>query len=345
MSRRGQGTTELALGSLVFVTVLLFGIHFAEVGFAMLKMKEAAQFGVAHAAGQRVHRFSFSNVTSGNPYQPFDPAAAGAAAQARYGGGFRGVLTQLRRVRVRCQADDTVRFEVQRPGGLSPDTSSALTFLRSIYRDRGGVACRATGSISLFRVPEHLADEGAGAFFKAPHASLTDLPVCGVGLPRNGTCSGSLATLTGDWAFEGPLDDEVNDDNPDVRESEINNRPYRAVVEELFDRAGGPYSNATSWTPAQQLMNVGGGVTPAQTEWIDETRFAMSYKGDTAGGPVIITPHQIDPVYNPALSYQTSGADLDNPLVRWNPRTGVVRGVPRCFLGLYGCQQNQTNPN
>jgi hypothetical protein len=33
LSPRGQGTVELALCSIVFITVLLFGIHFAEVGY------------------------------------------------------------------------------------------------------------------------------------------------------------------------------------------------------------------------------------------------------------------------------------------------------------------------
>lgn len=346
--KRGQATTELALSSLVFVTVLLFGIHFAEAGHAMLKTKEAAAFALTHASGERTHSFTLSNVTSGNTFAPFAPAASGAVAQARYGAGWSGVLTQVEGTRVSCRADDTVSFEVQRPGGLTPNSNAALSYLRGVYRDRGGVSCTARGTLSLFRVPSSFAEGGDG-FFKEQHAKLADLPVCGAGMPKNGNCPGRLATLTGDWAYEGRIGSALNADNPDVRQGVVNNPSYREVVENLFDLAGGPYSNPAGGgsgppTPAQELMRIGGGVTPAQPEWIDETKFSMSYRGDVSGPQVRIPRHAVDPPYNPLLEYQTSGADLDNSLVRWNDNTGVVSGVPRCFMGLYGCQQNPLNP-
>ena len=49
--RAGQATVELALGLLVFVTVLLFGIHFAEVGWLSLKVQEAGAWAMWEAAG------------------------------------------------------------------------------------------------------------------------------------------------------------------------------------------------------------------------------------------------------------------------------------------------------
>ncbi len=345
MKQRGQATTELALGALVFVTVLVFGVHFGEAGYAMLKAKEAAQHAMHRASGDRTHLFSFDNVQSGNTYSPFSPASAGSATQARYANGFKGVFTDVSGVNVSCRRDDTVQFEVQRPA-LTAEGASALRYLRNIYENRGGVSCEARARMSLFGVSESFA-EGAGGFFQEQHARFTTIRVCGAGMPRNGNCNGRLATLTGDWAFEGPMggrDSEINDDVPDSREGRVHNRPYHHVVRELFDRAGGPYSEATTETPAQRLMRIGGGMNGSEQEWMNETRFSMSYVGERGNG-VNVQRHRVFPEYNPNLMYPTVGADLGNSEVRWNKRNGGVYGVPQCFLSVYGCPAYQTNPN
>jgi hypothetical protein len=73
------------------------------------------------------------------------------------------------------------------------------------------------------------------------------------------------------------------------------------------------------------------------TQWFDETEFQMSYKGERGAG-VNISRRKVAAGYNDELEYQTSGADLDNPLVSWDENTGDISGVPRCFMGLYGCR-------
>ena len=63
MSARGQATVELALGLLIFVTVLIFGIHFAEMGFLSLKVTEASASAIWDATAYQTH----SKLPNSNP--------------------------------------------------------------------------------------------------------------------------------------------------------------------------------------------------------------------------------------------------------------------------------------
>ncbi|HEX4620157.1 MAG TPA: TadE family protein, partial [Myxococcaceae bacterium] len=56
--KRGQATVEMALGSIVFVTLLMLGIYLAETSYLMLKVNEAASFAMSWGTGMRVHHFS-----------------------------------------------------------------------------------------------------------------------------------------------------------------------------------------------------------------------------------------------------------------------------------------------
>src|SRR5439155_19873011 len=116
-------------------------------------------------------------------------------------------------------------------------------------KDRGGVSCQSRGTMSLFGVPRSFADDSRG-FFNAPHARYTDINVCGAGMPSpgGGGCTGKLATLTGDWAFEERVGSPVNGDVQDSRLGVVVNKSYEKVVRELFDRSGGPYADTTAET-------------------------------------------------------------------------------------------------
>ena len=53
--QRGQSAVELALASLIFVTVLIFGIHFSEVGYLSLKVQEAANAALWDVTAMKMH--------------------------------------------------------------------------------------------------------------------------------------------------------------------------------------------------------------------------------------------------------------------------------------------------
>lgn len=76
---RGQAVVELVLGLIVFVTILIFAIHFAEVGYLSVKVTEAAHSAIFDATGYKLHKWPRDT-------SPASSAAsrAGNDAQSRY---------------------------------------------------------------------------------------------------------------------------------------------------------------------------------------------------------------------------------------------------------------------
>ncbi|MBS1150350.1 MAG: putative pilus biosis operon protein, partial [Myxococcaceae bacterium] len=52
---RGQAIVESVLGILVFISVLMFGLHFADVTFTQMKVTEAAQSAVWDSTAGQMH--------------------------------------------------------------------------------------------------------------------------------------------------------------------------------------------------------------------------------------------------------------------------------------------------
>ena len=351
---RGQATVELALGALVLVTVLLFGVPFGELAIATLKVKEATAFAALDVTGQRSDTFSVPALASGNTFAPFNPAPVGAAAKARYadldgmsdraGNSWTQALTRLDAFDLSCRRDATLSFRLELSRGPKrPELNAALGWLRGRYRDQGGASCTAQARASAFRIPTGFAEGGDG-FFQVKHREVLEMPVCGAGFPSGGSCAGRLAVLTGEWAFDGPMGDSQNEDVPSTEHGRVNNPAYRDAVKRVFDLNGGPLSDSSAITPGQHILEVAAGMRPgAQPEWLDETRFSMSALLDRSDPQVTISTHTLTTPANGRLSYQTSGADLHSDYVGWDEASGRVNGVPRCFLGLYGCRYPRGN--
>ncbi len=358
MARRGQATVELALGTLVLVTVLMYGIAFAEWSVAVQKVKGAVAFAISTAHGQRTHLFSNGNVSSGDTFSPFDPRRAGDVALARNRdfdpltpGGTRRwsqAMAQASNFRASCRATNDVEFRLQRPGashrGAGGDAlmASVFSYLDNRLERRGGVSCTASARLELANLPTRFAEGGDG-FFQAEHAVRLAIPMCGVGMPnRDGACTGELAALTGDWGIDGPMSGglaELNEDVPSETATSSVNRPYRELVRDVWERNGGDQGMAN-----EEMMRSLTGITgPGQTTgpfgdpWIDTDHFHMSFRGDGMG-PRTANVKVRELRDDPRLWYQTSGANLDSSYLRWNRSTGDLRGIPRCYLGLEGCE-------
>lgn len=350
---RGQATTELALGSLVFVVVLLFGIYFGEVPFMMLKVKEAANFAVTKATGQRTHSFSASNIAAATTFRPFDPRAAADATRARYrdfdgmsdrtGGSFAAVMTKASGFQVECVPDRRMSFQVDRDRFISTkrnnatgraDYNATFNYLERRYRDRGGVSCSVSADVVPFHIPTSFLDQGAGKMSEEQLTKRT-FKVCGAGRPSgNGTtCKGELAVLTGDWGFDAPTVNSINGDVDTVQDNQVTNDAYAGFVERLYTLNGESQGNA-----GRHLLEVVAGVKPSDKEYLNESIFNMSFGGDQgARDDVVVKPFVVDP-NQPRLRYQTSGADMNSKYVKWTEANGKATGVPTCFLGLHGCE-------
>jgi len=126
---------ELALGLLVFVTILLFGIHFAEIGYLSVKVTEANSSALWHATAAKMHTLPknfgpLNSLISGNKpgevatgiYADFDSRSSGGSANTQ-------LLTSAQGLQVTCEA-----------GGPS---FRPIETTEGVYENTGGMVCRA----------------------------------------------------------------------------------------------------------------------------------------------------------------------------------------------------------
>ena len=243
---RGQALVELALGSIVIITVLIFAIHFAEIGYISVKVTEASHSALLDATGHRLHDWP-------NGTGPSSSAAsfAGQQAERRYAdfdsrqvstgsGTLTQAFTQATGMRVRCQ------------GGGGPGWGPSF-FTDPAYSDNGGITCLSEADITAIRLPTDFLEDANNGFFKRRHYNPTPIHVCGIGRARGGTCPGRLTSMLDDWGLSGEDEGEECPIIPDFP---------------------GPCLNSTYWNMAFRVhMITGAGLG------IDGTRLAMETVG------------------------------------------------------------------
>jgi len=197
---RGQATVELALGLLVFVTVLLFGIHFAEVGWLSLKVQEAGAFAVWEATGRRTQDLQAHSMAPLN--QLLTPGGGLALAVTNRYEDFNGLssvtgppiigaaLVRGSSLEATCAPDPSLSFV--------PTTTAAR-----VYFDQGGMSCQVEARLDAIRIPTQFLQNDAEGFFKADHVKPGPYRFCAVGGRDNQGCRGRLSILTNDWGLAG----------------------------------------------------------------------------------------------------------------------------------------------
>jgi len=302
-ARHGQATVELALGLLVFVTVLLFGIHFAEVGWLSLKVQEAGAWAVWESTGPRTQDLAGNNLNPLNQtlsaggleqqtttrYQDFNGLSSATGAPI-----IGAALVRGSSLRASCAADRTLRFAPTRTA-------------RAIYFDEGGLSCQVVARLDAIRIPSAFAQKAEGGFFQADHGVAAPYFFCAVGGRSGGTCRGRLSILTNDWGLAG--------DAPGDNQS-------------ASCRIGNPCTN-TPYKNAVQAMWVGGGTAGkafAEAHAGSAPTSAMDYYFSYAGMEFNYVTNLADEGGN--TQYQTGG-----------PGLGLVPAFTQhnCFLGKAGC--------
>lgn len=201
---RGQGATELALGVLVFITILMFGIHFAEMGRISLKVQEAGAYAVWEATGRKVQNLetgstgSFSNTLGGagsvqqkaaNAYSDFNGLTGTSGSST-----IKQALTKAYGLDADCQ---------RRGGGFGFAPSGTAS---AVYQDVGGLECRAWAKVEAFRIPSHFLDDSDG-LFQTQHERAGVITFCSIGQSSGSggesACNGWLPVLTNDWGLMG----------------------------------------------------------------------------------------------------------------------------------------------
>ncbi len=269
---RGQALVETALGGLVFVTVVLFGIHFAEVGFLSLKVEEAANSALFDSTAAKMHdtfsqNFSLSSGVIG---------AAGSVATQRYAdwdgrasqiGGPSNVTQALTRgtpLDVSCQLAQTGL------PWLSPRATGAAAFNPAYPGGpigASGMLCHAGTQLSPFRIPTSFLENEP---FRAQHVTRLSIPICSGRRAVNGSCAGDYGILLDDWGFSGANEGQECALAPNGGGG-CANQGFYDMVRDVFVANGAGQGGAGSALAAHVTQ---GGGSP-----INENHFYMSFRG------------------------------------------------------------------
>lgn len=301
---RGQGMVELALSLLVFVTVLLFGIHFAEVGYLSLKVQEAGAHAVWEATRYRVQDHQAHNAA----LMAAIPNAVQLEARGRYrdfnsvstgdtGGARTKALTRVENFGVTCRENRNGNLLFPGPAGTGWFNGARLS---GVFDDRGDLRCSAEADFVAIRIPRAFLDDSKG-FFKAAHRVNRPMKICAAGRATGGNCQGEYSAMLNDWAFSG----EVNNISDDCKLSGCANWIYKDTVRQMFGGGGGGAGAALAG-------GIAGGAPTSAGE------FHFSFSGEESG--------------------YTQGVGDENGVGPYNtgsPGIGMLpaASVGRCFLG------------
>ncbi|WNG32795.1 pilus assembly protein [Archangium violaceum] len=259
-SPRGQSTTELALGLLVFVTVLIFGIHFAEIGYLSLKVQEAATSALWDTTSAQMHELpkNFDHLTqlisSNTPgkdaterYKDFDGRTS-KQGQAK----LAQLFTSAEGLNVTCSEAGGIAFE--------PSESTQ----GEVYKNVGGMRCNARAELSPVKAfTRSFLDKGQGAFFGVPHYTGAVIPVCGLGRAKGGQCEGGFGILLDDWGLSSEAESR------ECHLGSCKNTAYFDSTKVVYDK------HNTESGKAEKLAK-----TIVDEAPIDPGKFFMSFRGE-----------------------------------------------------------------
>lgn len=256
-AQRGQAVVETALGILVFVSILVWGIHLAEMGYLAPKVHEAAASAMWDTTAELMHRHP-------NDYSPRAQAIqqAGPNAESLYGafdgrtngkksGNISLVFTGAGDLKVNCSQENignTTQNNLQAyPGG------------------EGGMGCYASAQFEAIKFPKHFVDQGPEGFFKTANypPSLNKLTFCSIGRAEGGNCDKSkIVMMMDDWGLSG-----ATNESADCLLQSCQNTPFHDLVQKVYKQAYGGGSAGRAMATAIVGAAPGG----------PEDKFWMSY--------------------------------------------------------------------
>jgi hypothetical protein len=273
---RGQALTEMVLGLLVFITILLFGIHFAEVGYLSVKVTEASHSAMLDATGHKLHSWPKNAGPSKGAAQ-----LAGQEANQRYadfdsrtstnrGNQVTRVFTRIRGMNVSCQT------------GNGPSFNPGL-FTILAYSDNDGMSCQAEATIDpigSYVFPKSFM-EGSGGFFSVKHYDPKPMRICGMGRAQGGSCPGRMTMMLDDWGLSGGSESGICAIIPDIPSPCLPNVPFYTMAASVFALNGLGQGMAGS-----QMASTIVGRMPLPFFYGGENMFWMS----SAGEPLFVQP-------------------------------------------------------
>jgi hypothetical protein len=262
---RGQALVETALALMVFVTILVFGIYFAEVAALTLKVQEAANFALWDATGRVLHdpeerEFGRAGVVvaaeaeAGARYADFD----GRERMGGTGMPLQQAIARAQPIQVQCQVG--VPADVPR---LEPDPGTEPALRAAMDIGMQGMSCTASSRIRGARIGRFLERS-----FKEVHTrAAAAFTVCAAGRATGNRCNGSFTLMLDDWGLSGVQEGRacpLSIDSGDV----CANRDYYLWAERIY-RANDGGGSAGSAMAA--LVGSDG---------VNEDQFFMSFRGE-----------------------------------------------------------------
>jgi hypothetical protein len=243
---------------MLVVTVVMFGIHFAEVLYVSLKVQEAANSAQWQTTASKLH-----DLPGGFGYTVTAVASSAADATARYRDfdgrtshdgptTFTQALTRSSGISVGCTVQRALTFPVLPPR------------LTGVYSDPGNVSCDGQARIEAIRMPvQFLA--AADGFFKERHVRRTEYQICAYGAAFSGGCAGLPAMMLDDWGLSGAAES---------RECTLlegcGNTAYKSSVRQVYEAGGAGKGGAAAALAAAAV-----GTVP-----IDPNHFWFSFRGE-----------------------------------------------------------------
>ena len=263
---RGQAVTELALLMLVFVTVLIFGIHFAEVHALGMRTQEAAQAALFDTTAMKMH-----DTSTGNWDFAKNVAIATAAdlteknyadREGRHAAASRRsadwVFTRAGEIEIVCRNEKDLKLSPVKP------------LDRSLPVGDTALGCNAGLVVKGLRIPGSFADRASDGFFKKSHFDPLDYSLCAAGTGVG--CKGRFVILLDDWGYAGPK--EALECPLQVEGGgECANRGYWHMVKRAFERQVALEGDGLR-KAGSALARATVGKSP-----IDEDHFYLSFRG------------------------------------------------------------------
>ncbi|MBI3184496.1 MAG: pilus assembly protein [Myxococcales bacterium] len=266
---RGQAAVELALAGLVFVTILVIGIHFGEVGYASLKVQEATQSALWDTTAYKMHDMGILYDTS-----PSGQAISQALSDAnqRYSD-FDGRTSANGAATILLARTQASNMQVQCTPGTAPGYSAVNLFTWVSYSDNGGVSCSAQADLAPRFIPTSFVDASDGIFTEQ-HSQNRNITACGLGRASGGACSGEYRLLIDDWGLAEEDEADICPAWPFGVPCIGMNMPFYWAVSKVYVLNG-----AGQGTAGSELAEATVGTRPM---FPNEQWFYMSYTGEEA---------------------------------------------------------------